>query len=178
MTQVKLVRNRIPQLRQEFPKRLQARLTEAMHDLRSTMADDLKGGSLPINSDTMTLAESLAVQTKGPLGEASDAKARMQAAKSAYLNNPSRWAEAVRAYVTPEAYTDAHFSEREANEEPLPTTADIMASVLTLWWVGFLWENGHNNVFTGRYEQRAWLRPGAIAWAAGNLEKFFANILK
>lgn len=175
--QTKLIRNRMPEMRLEIPKRVQSRLLEAAVELRDTLRDDLKAGALPIQSDTGALADSLSVQNGGPNGAFSDSQVRTQAAKADYLKGTSRYEDAVKASVSGAAYTSGHFDERVASEDSLPD--GIAAAVFTLLAWGLWWETGHNNQFTGHDEPpRAWMQPVVMRWWQSEFNKHFVALMK
>lgn len=161
-------------VKREIRRNAQPRMTIAADALRDALAEALDSGALPIQSDTGALSLSLSVQT--PQG--SDSDARIRRAATAYLSNPSRWMQPVREHVTPFAYEKDHFSNRVAPEEPLPAMNGFpRAKVYTRLTYGYWWYAGHNNVLTGRYEQRDWITPFSYSWLGANLAQHFQALI-
>lgn len=174
MSRVKIVYNRLPQIRKDLPQLIENRLENAAQELRKQLIEQLHSGML-IQSDTQALAQSLFVQTP----QNSDYAARLQAAAVAYLSNSSVWLAPVRENVTPEAYEKPHFYERVASEDALPQEKDVhRVAVASMLAYAAFWEYGHDNEFTKRYEHRPWMSPVAFEWAFSHLAKQFEDLLK
>ena len=168
-----IVRNDLLKKGAQIHRNMVARVPTVAGAGRDALRDELESGGLPIQSDTAALAQSLAVQGE----KGSDFDARRSAAKSAYLNNPSRYSEEVRKHVTPSAYTDAHFEERAATQAPpLPQSRAETAGILTMLVWGMLWEFGHQNQFTGQSEQRPWFEWFLIDWWVREAEDAFSGL--
>lgn len=170
MTHIVIENDRRPALRQALPGVLQRRQDRAVNGLREAVRDELANGRLLAN-DTGTTAESLYI--KSPLG--SDYQARREAAEQAYTSGVSRWAEPVREALGVDAYTPEHFAERAGPEEDLPA-GEIITALATFFAVGFWWQMGHQNEFTGRYEQRSWFLGPVTRWAQNELAGYFAAL--
>lgn len=170
-----VVKSRIPEVKQRTQKALQQRLTEAAGNFRAHLKDVLESGLLPINADTGALSESLYITT--PRG--SDYDLRLGRAMAEYLSGASRWRDAVREHVSPDAYTAKHFLERVAPESVLEMrgrSAAVSVGTMLAW--GAWWELGHSNVFTGNDEPaRAWLQQTAEEWAQEHLKGYFRDLL-
>lgn len=151
---------------------MQPRMTIAADEMRNALAASLDAGDLPIHSDTMALSKSLSVMT--PQG--SDGAERLADAATAYMAGGHHTA-GVRRFVTAYAYTDEHFNDRVAPEEPL-LPGGVQAKVFTSLSYGYYWFIGHNNVYTGRDEApRDWIMPFATAWATENMTRYFEAVL-
>lgn len=166
--------NGFPALRAQLPGLIQDRINKLAEEFRRALIAAIDTGQYGLGTDTGTYIEAIFIQT--PFG--SDYDERVRAAGQAYLNNPSMWAEPVQEKVDPDAYSQRHFDERVAPEEPLPVERGVaIARVATFWAVAHFWEFGHNNRFTERHEQRPVFGPEADQF----MERFaagFENLLE
>lgn len=170
-TRIQVVSNGFPALRARLALEIPKRLEAAANDLRGHLELALNEGMLPIQSDTVALADAITVQTQ----TGDDSAQRLAAAKSAYLAG-GQWTQPIREHVTPSAYTTAHFDERVGSIDPLPL-GHTVGVVVPLGW-GFWWEFGHSNVFTGKYEHRPWMLPAVQQWASVQLKPHFAGLIQ
>jgi hypothetical protein len=175
-TRVKIVSNSTPKVRRALNSALQKRVPVVATRLRDDLQKAVFAGALPLQPDTGALGDSLAVQT----AKGSDFDERRQKAKDAYLNNDSLWRESVREHVTKEAYTEQHFEQRAATEEPTLTQDQYVAraAILSMLAWGYLWEYGHYNYFTGKAEHRPWFGPFVLEWWEQNGKSAFEGFYK
>jgi hypothetical protein len=153
---------------------IEYRTTIAADACRVFIHDALESGAA-ITSDTHALAKGLYVQTTG----GSDYAQRAQEAKDAYLNNPSAWSDLVRIVISAQAYTPADFDRVRLHEEPLPNVPanTYIAAVASLMAYGYLWEMGHNNALTGKYEHRPWMQKAAEDWGVRFMANYYRNLV-
>lgn len=146
----------------------QPRLAIAADHLRIHLAEQLASGALPIHDDTQTLGISISVQTP----QSNDSDIRIKMAGQAYVQG-GRWTDPVRKEIDPDAYTQEHFAQRIAPNEPL-TGGGVRARVFTRLAYGFWWYYGHDNYFTQRYEgPRDWFYGPAVDWSKSNIGDYF-----
>lgn len=158
------------QVRAKLPELLQRRMDRSGNGLRETLRNALESGQ-QLHDDTQTTSNSIYVQSRN----GSDYDSCREKAQEAYLNNESLYREEVRRVLDPEAYTEEHFNERAAPEEPLPDDLEIVTGVATFFAIATLWQMGHDNKFTGRYEQRSWFSEPLLRWASAEWEQYFAG---
>ncbi|MBW3635366.1 MAG: hypothetical protein KY445_02725 [Armatimonadetes bacterium] len=171
---VKIVRKDLKPTGARIRANLKSRVADVAEQMRDDHANALCASILPLQADTGALAASLAVQSE----KKNDFSEKRADAKAAYLNNPSQWKEGVQANVSAEAYTEKHFEERAGKSAPpLPATQSVaQAAILTMLLWGISWEFGHQNVFTGKNEQRPWFADFMLMWWRENVAPAFAGL--
>ena len=171
--------NRISEVRAQLRGEFARRIGTAAEAMRDDLRESFEGGDLPLQPDTTALAQSLAVQGTTGTGIEGDFSERVDAAREAYTSGDSRWEQPVRDTVTRMAYTEEHFEARVASspEEISDDDGVIRAAVYTMLAYGIFWEFGHNNVYTGRYVERAWMLPFVLNWWATHAEEHFAGMV-
>jgi len=167
MTHSMIVSDRRDAIRKAIPKVLQQRLDASAGGLREAIQSELATGRRLAN-DTGALSASLYVQSK--LG--TDFDERLAEAEQAYTSGNSHWAEPVREALGVDAYSPEHFAARAGAQEGLPP-GDIVTVLATMLAIGFWWQMGHQNQFTGRFEQRSWFIGPTIRWAENEWQKYF-----
>lgn len=171
---VVVVRNTLRQEGRRIGRNLEKRVPQVARDMRNDLAEAMASGGLPLQPDTTALANSFAVQS----AEGSDFAEQRQAAKSAYLNNASKYKEAVQAEVSRSAYTEEHFENRAAVDEPPLSQGQHVAraAILTMLAWGILWEYGHYNLFTRKTEHRPFFVPYLEEWWKQNAKQAFSGL--
>ncbi len=172
MTSVVIENDRRGFVRQRLPEVIQDRQINAMQGLRAFMQGGMEKSG-PIHNDTGALSEGLYIKS----ARGSDYETRRASAQSAYVGSDSKWRDAVRMLVSPDAYSAAHFAERAADEAEIENDDDDIVTMLACMMAyGYWWQYGHENRFTKKWEQRSWFIEPIAQWWPLQAERYFANI--
>ena len=163
MSHIVIERNLLPQLLNRLPDAVQNRTTLAMEGGRGAARGALADGNRPHN-DTMALSDGIVLSTPGESDEAE----RRSEAQNAYLDGRDG------------AKARAQFEALCGHALQLAKTGEFeaLAALSVLMAYGALWENGHNNLFTGQYEHAPWFAQAIYGWAVNGLASAYDGVIE
>ena len=159
MSHIVIERNLLPQMLSRLPDAVQKRTTLAMEGGRGAARGALADGNRPHN-DSMALSNGIVLSTPGE----SDEQERRSDAQSAYLEER----DGAKARAQFQALCGQALQLAKAGE------FEGLASLSVLMAFGAFWENGHDNLFTGKYEHAPWFAQAIYFWAVHNLANAYS----